>query len=94
MTQTWKDSERQSTHRTVLEATKNDDGTYQIVFNVVVIGSSIPEEWLEEELCANGDSAEKNLFRSNITSGVWTSSCNPLGGRGGPNVGRLSYNFS
>ena len=52
MTQTWKDSERQSTHRTVLEATKNDDGTYRIVFNVVVIESSILEEWLEEELCA------------------------------------------
>ena len=52
MTQTWKDSELQSTHRTVLEVTKNDDGAYRIVFNVEVIGSSIPEEWLEEELCA------------------------------------------
>ena len=51
MTQTWKDS-GQSTHRTVLEVTKNDDGTYRNVFNVEVIGSSIPEEWLEEELCA------------------------------------------
>ena len=50
MTQTWKDSERQSTHRTVLEVIKSDDGTYRIVFNVGVIGSSMPEEWLEEEL--------------------------------------------
>ena len=52
MTRTWKDSERHSTHRTVLEVTPSDDGTYRIVFNVEVIGSSIPEEWLEEELCA------------------------------------------
>lgn len=51
MTQMWKDSERQSTHRTVLEVIKSDDGTYLIVFNVGVIGSSIPEEWPEEELC-------------------------------------------
>ena len=75
MTQTWKDSERQSTHRTVLEVTKNDDGTYRMVFNVEVIGSSITEEWLRRNFVQNGDSAEKNLFRSNVTSGVWTSSC-------------------
>lgn len=52
MSQTWKDSARQSTHRTVLELNKNDDGTYQIVFNEEVVGSRIPEEWLDGELCA------------------------------------------
>ena len=52
MSQTWNDSARQSTQRRVLEVTENQDGTYQIVFNQEVVGSSIPEEWLEEELCA------------------------------------------
>jgi hypothetical protein len=52
MSQTWKDSTRQSTHRTVLEVTKNNDGTYEIVFNEEVVGSRILEKWLDEELCA------------------------------------------
>ena len=52
MSQTRKDSARQSTHRTVLEVTKNNDGTYEIVFNEEVVGSRIPERWLDEELCA------------------------------------------
>ena len=52
MTQTWKDSTRQSTNRTVLVVAKNDDSTYQIMFNEEVVGSRIPEEWLDEELCA------------------------------------------
>ena len=52
MGQRWKDSARQSTHRTVLEVAKNDDGTYDIVFNEKVVGNRIPEGWLDEELCA------------------------------------------
>jgi hypothetical protein len=52
MSQTWKDSTRQSTHRIVLEVSKNDDGTYEIVFNGEVVGSRIPGGWLDEELCA------------------------------------------
>ena len=52
MSQTRKDSERNSTHQTVLEVTKNDEGTYDIVFNEVVVGSHILERWLDEELCA------------------------------------------
>jgi hypothetical protein len=52
LSQTRKDSARQSTHRTVLEGTKNDEGTYEIVFNEEVVGSRIPEGWLEHELCA------------------------------------------
>jgi hypothetical protein len=52
MSQTRKDSARQSTHRTVLEVAKNDEGTYEIVFNEEVVGSRIPEGWLDEELCA------------------------------------------
>lgn len=52
MSQTWKDSARQSTHRTVLEVTKGDDGTYEIVFIGEVVGNCIHEEWLNEELCA------------------------------------------
>jgi hypothetical protein len=43
MSQTWKDSARQSTHRTVLEVTKNNDGTNDIVFNKEIVGSRIPE---------------------------------------------------
>jgi len=52
MSQTWKDSARQSTHRTVLEVATNGDGTYEIIFNENVIGTRIPEGWLEDELCA------------------------------------------
>ena len=52
MSQTRKDSARQSTHRTVLEVDKNDDGTYEIVFNDKVVGNRISEGWLDEELCA------------------------------------------
>lgn len=50
MSQTWKDSARQSTHRIALEVTKNDDGTYEIVLNEEVVGCRIPEGWLDEEL--------------------------------------------
>jgi len=52
MSQTWKDSARQSTHKAALEVTKNGDGTYEIAFNEEIVGSRIPERWLEEELCA------------------------------------------
>ncbi len=52
MSQTWKDSARQSTFRTVLEVVTNDDGTFEIVFNGKVVGNRIPEGWLDEELCA------------------------------------------
>jgi hypothetical protein len=52
MSQTWKDSANQSPHRTVLEVTKNDDGTYEVVFNEQVVGTHIPEGWLDDELCA------------------------------------------
>ena len=52
MSETWKDAARQSTHRTVLEVATNGDGTYEIIFNEKVIGSRIPERWLDDELCA------------------------------------------
>jgi hypothetical protein len=52
MSQTRKDSAQQSTHRIVLEVAANDDGTYEIRFNEKVVGSRIPERWLDEELCA------------------------------------------
>ena len=54
MSQTWKDSSRQSAHRIVLEVAINEDGTYEITFNKKVVGSRIPEEWLDDELCAKG----------------------------------------
>ena len=47
-----KDSARQSTHRIVLEVATNGDGTYEITFNEKVVGSRIPEKWLDDELCA------------------------------------------
>jgi hypothetical protein len=52
MGEAWKDSARQSTHRIVLEVTTNLDGTYEIIFNEKVVGSRIPERWLDDELCA------------------------------------------
>ncbi len=44
MSQARKDSARQSTHRVVLEVTKDEEGTYQIVFNGAVVGSRISEK--------------------------------------------------
>jgi hypothetical protein len=52
MSQTRKDVARQETYRTVLKVASNSDGTYEICFNGVVVGSHIPESWLDEELCA------------------------------------------
>ena len=52
MSETWKDSARQSTHRTVLEVATNGDGTYEIIFNEKVVRSRILERWLDDELCA------------------------------------------
>ncbi len=52
MSQTWKDSAPQSTHRTVLEVATNGDGTHEIIFNEKVLGNRIPERWLDDELCA------------------------------------------
>jgi hypothetical protein len=52
MSQTRKDSARQSTHRIVLEVAANDDGTFEITFNEKVVGRRIPEKWLDDELCA------------------------------------------
>jgi hypothetical protein len=52
MTQTWKDAQKQSTHRIVLEVSANGDGTFEITFNEKVVGRCIPEEWLDDEICA------------------------------------------
>ena len=52
MSQTWKDSARKSTHRTVLKVATNDDRTYEIILNEEVVARRIPEEWLGDELCA------------------------------------------
>jgi hypothetical protein len=52
MSQTRKDSARQSTYRIVLEVATNGDGTFEITFNEKVVGSRIPERWLDDELCA------------------------------------------
>lgn len=51
MSQTWKDSGRQSTNRLVLKVAVNDDGTYEIKVNDEVVGKRIPEGWLDDELC-------------------------------------------
>ena len=50
MSQTSKDSARQSTRRTVLEVVGNGDGTYEIILNKEVVASGIPERWLDEGL--------------------------------------------
>ena len=52
MSQTRKDVARQSTHRIVFEVAANGDGTFEITFNEKVVGSRVPERWLDEELCA------------------------------------------
>jgi hypothetical protein len=51
MSQTWKDSARKSTYPIVVEVATNDDGTYGIKLNEEVVGRSIPERWLDDELC-------------------------------------------
>ena len=51
MSETWKDSRRQSTNRLVLKVAINADGTYQIEVNEEVVGKRIPERWLDDELC-------------------------------------------
>ena len=52
MSQTRKDTARQATYRTELKVSLNPDGTYEITSNGIVIGSHIPEKWLDDELCA------------------------------------------
>jgi hypothetical protein len=52
MSETWKDAQKQSTHRIVLDVAASNDGTYEIIFNEKVVGSRIPERWLDDELCA------------------------------------------
>jgi hypothetical protein len=52
MSQTWKDSTRKSAHRMALEVTRNNNDTYEILFNGEIVGSCTPEAWLDEELCA------------------------------------------
>lgn len=52
MSQTRKDIAQQSTHRTVLEVKRNNDGTFEITVNAEVVETRAPERWLEEELCA------------------------------------------
>ena len=52
MSKTRKDSARQSTNRIVLRVAKNPDGTFEINFNEKVVGSRVPERWLDDELCA------------------------------------------
>lgn len=52
MSEIWKDAARQYTHGTVLEVAANGDDTYEIIFNQQVVGSRIPESWLDDELCA------------------------------------------
>ena len=61
MSETWKDSARRSTHRTVLEVARNDDGTYEITFEENVVGSHIPKKWLDDELCAKRGSGGEEL---------------------------------
>lgn len=52
MSRTRKDAARQSTRRIVFEVAANGDGTFAITFNGEVVGSRIPERWLDDELCA------------------------------------------
>ncbi len=52
MGRTRKDTARQATYRTELVVFSNADGTYEISLNGVLVGSHIPEEWLEDELCS------------------------------------------
>jgi hypothetical protein len=59
MSQTWKDSKRQSTHRAALEVATNLDGTYEIIFNEKVVGSRISERWLDDELSKTGFCGEE-----------------------------------
>jgi len=52
MSRSRKDSAPQSTHRIVLEVATNADGTFAITINGEVVGSCIPDRWLDDELCA------------------------------------------
>ena len=52
MSRTRKDAAQQSAQRIVLEVAANGDGTFVVTFNAEVVGSHIPERWLDDELCA------------------------------------------
>jgi CubicO group peptidase (beta-lactamase class C family) len=74
MSQTWKDLARQSTHRIVLEVATNGDGTYEIIFNERVVGSRIPERWLDDELCAKRGFCHEELASIKRQLEEWSSS--------------------
>lgn len=79
MSQTWKDSARQSTHRTVLEVTKGEDGTYDIVFNEEVVGSRTPGRMARRgTLCQTGILRRRTCLNQPSTSGVWQGRCDAL----------------
>ena len=52
MGRTRKDTKRQVTYRTELVVCSNVDGTYEITLNGLLVGTHIPEKWLEDELCS------------------------------------------
>jgi hypothetical protein len=52
MSRTRKDTARQQTYRTELIVSTNTDGTYEITLNGMLVGSHIPEGWLDDELCS------------------------------------------
>jgi hypothetical protein len=35
-----------------LEVLANGDGTFEIIFDQQLVGTNIPERWLDDELCA------------------------------------------
>ena len=70
MGQTWKDSTRKATHRTVLEVAANADGTYEIIVNGEVVEAHLREMARRRSFAQNEDSAERSLSISAPTSGA------------------------
>jgi hypothetical protein len=48
---TRKDKDKQATARILFEVLKNEDGTYEVLFNGGLVRSRVEERWLEKEVC-------------------------------------------
>jgi len=64
-----------STHRTVLEVATNSDGSMKIIFNEKVVGSRIPGEMVDDELCAKWGFCGEELAQSSVN----LASCGRVG---------------
>ena len=51
MSDTRKDSARLATRKVIIEVIANGDDTFEIMLNQKLVGSHVPEQWLDDEVC-------------------------------------------